>query len=255
VSAWCAEILRTQPRRVCPLIWRTDMLERSVTDLTGAAMNNRCASALVGIALLGLQSCTSSGAPPSIPLDQAIYEVENNLQKAAPVYLPDLIAKDGVTKDRAVEGIQRAQCAAYNENRQNSINSNPFIPVMTKEFSIALAGTFSATGGGGVVGLGGVPVPTGSLSFTVTAGQTQTLTVPLTFYALASLPNVYLSQTLSYYSGVADEVEKKKLGAVVLANREQLDQEVEYLMKNKPTADRCTALKKGAPPVAPPPPP
>ena len=80
---------------------------------------------------------------------------------------------------------------------------------MTKEFSIALAGTFSVAGGGGVAAIGAVP--TESLSFTVTTGQTQTLTVPLTFVTLTSLPNLYLSQNLAYVNA-APEGDQRRNG-------------------------------------------
>ena len=108
---------------------------------------------LVGIALLSvtITGCTSDIAKP-VGLDVALRGVEEDMKAAAGVSLHDVLSRDAIQEDEFNRAILQAQCFYQ--------RPNPLVPVMIKDFTLTLQGTFTSQGKFVVFGLS---VPTGGI--------------------------------------------------------------------------------------------
>nr|WP_321984039.1 hypothetical protein [uncultured Lichenicoccus sp.] len=137
---------------------------------------------LLGVLLAG---CASQSRPVTIAV--ALDELQDQLQAAGAVSVV------GVGPIRFAEAARAAQCKAQ--------AANPELPILTHEITINLTGTFTATGGFalGPSITGGPPF---GISSSLARGQTQGLTLPLTFAALSELPDVAAAQRIALFSGL-----------------------------------------------------
>lgn len=138
---------------------------------------------LAGLALLA--GCAAQSKP--ITIATALHELQSQLQAAGAV------SATGAGPVRFAQAARAAQCEAR--------TANPEVPIVAHEITIDLTGTFTANGGFaiGPAITGGPPF---GLSSSVTRGQTQGLTLPLTFAALSELPDVVAAQRIVLFSGL-----------------------------------------------------
>ncbi|WP_428377241.1 hypothetical protein [Lichenicoccus sp.] len=137
---------------------------------------------LVGVLLTG---CASQSRPVTIAV--ALDELQNQLQAAGAVSVV------GAGPIRFAEAARAAQCKAQ--------AANPELPILTHDITINLTGTFTASGGFalGPSITGGPPF---GISSSLVRGQTQQLTLPLTFAALSELPDVAAAQRIALFTGL-----------------------------------------------------
>ena len=139
------------------------------------------------LVLLGLlvAGCASQSRPVTIAV--ALDELQNQLQAAGAVSVV------GAGPVRFAQAARAAQCKAQ--------AANPELPILTNEITINLTGTFTASGGFalGPSITGGPPF---GLSSSLVRGQTQQLTLPLTFAALSELPDVAAAQRIALFTGL-----------------------------------------------------
>jgi hypothetical protein len=124
-----------------------------------------------------LGGCTYLSQP--VPIKDAMAIVERDLNDASPVALADV----GTGREDVIKvAIRTAQCVQR--------TANPFVPVITGPVSLALQGSIQNQGA-----LAGSATP--SLTFTITQGKQQQVTVPITFVSALGLPNFYMGQQLA----------------------------------------------------------
>jgi hypothetical protein len=200
-------------------------------------------SRLLAVVLLhGTIVACSGGMAKPVGLDVAIRGVEDDLKAASGVSLDDLASDDATQQEDVKQAILRAQCF-YGR-------ANPIVPVMTKEFTLTLQGTF--TGQGHFV-VFGIPVPSGSIGISAAEALQQTLALPISFTSISSLPDVYLQQKASY---VKDVPESKK-GAYLeeaFQTREALQAGMKGLIETY-SEERCRTLSMESRPTVRPVPP
>lgn len=121
----------------------------------------------------------------TIPLSAALQIVEHDVSSTSPVVLGN-IGSVNFNRDDITKAIHQAQCI--------SGTSNPLVPVLSGPISIALQGSIQQAGG---VTPTISATPSLALSYTVTQGEQQQVTVPITFVALSGLPNFYMGQNLA----------------------------------------------------------
>ena len=136
-------------------------------------------------ALALLAGCASQSRP--ITIATALRELQSQLQAAGAV------SATGAGPVRFAQAARAAQCEAR--------TANPEVPIVAHEITIDLTGTFTANGGFaiGPAITGGPPF---GLSSSVTRGQTQGLTLPLTFAALSELPDVVAAQRVVLFASL-----------------------------------------------------
>ncbi len=102
----------------------------------------------------------------------------------------DIIASDIVSPDdvESAEGVRRLENNMRATQRQFCL-SNPSVMLLLQDFSLELEGSFGTSTTAGVSNIG--PAPSGSVSFGVTTGRTQTLKLPVTVTSLSNMPSVY----------------------------------------------------------------
>ena len=98
-----------------------------------------------------LTGCASEIAKP-VGLDVALRGVEEDMKAASAVSLHDILSRDAIQEDEFKKAILQAQCFYR--------RPNPLVPVMIKDMTLTLQGTF--TGQGKFV-VFGVAVPTGGI--------------------------------------------------------------------------------------------
>ena len=149
------------------------------------------------ISLISLCGCSSffEKASEPISIKKGLALVEHDLAQAAPVVLSD-VARNPTGFSSA---IFNAQCL-------NGV-ANPPVPVIVGPIQVALTGSFTTTPSA-QVGWNATG-PSGQLGFQVAAARTQGLTIPVTFVSASALPDVYLSQSLSYLTGLDPQDEEK----------------------------------------------
>jgi hypothetical protein len=119
------------------------------------------------------------GEPKTMPR----LELEKLKAKGQPFPLPP----DFSPRKRLEDEIKLAQCLAG--------TANPFIPVFTGAFSIALQGSFTDTAGAS----GTAPVWGGTLSASFSVSKQQGITVPVTFVTVINVANFYFGQVMAYF--------------------------------------------------------
>lgn len=159
---------------------------------------------LVAIVVLGgaLTGCASEIAKP-IGLDVALRGVEEDMKAASAVSLHDVLSRDAIQEDEFKRAILQAQCFYR--------RPNPFVPVMIKDLTLTLQGTF--TGQGKFV-VFGVAAPTGGIEISTAKALQQTVTLPVNFTSISSLPDVYLQQKAGYVKDLPESEKAKYLEGV-----------------------------------------
>jgi hypothetical protein len=190
---------------------------------------------LITIVLLGgvLAGCASEIAKP-VGLDVALRGVEEDMKAASGVSLHDVLSGDVMQEDEFKSALLQAQCF-YRK-------PNPLVPVIMKDFTLTLQGTF--TGQGRFV-VFGIAVPTGGIEVSTAKALQQTVAFPVNFTSISSLPDVYLQQKASYVKDFPDSEKGKYLGEV-LQDRNTLRQKIKELIANY-SEQRCRQV----PPLAP----
>lgn len=176
---------------------------------------------LLSLVLLGgtVTGCASDMAKP-VGLDVALRGVEEDLKAASAVSLHDVLSRDAVQEDEFKKAIIHAQ---YFYRRPN-----PLVPVMIKDFTLTLQGTF--TGQGRFV-VFGIAVPTGGIELSTAQALQQTVALPVNFASISSLPDVYLQQKASYVKDFPD-AEKSKYLEGALRDRDLLGSTIKTLIAN-----------------------
>jgi hypothetical protein len=190
---------------------------------------------LIAIMSMGLTltSCAGEIAKP-VTLDVALRGVEDDMKAASAVSLHDVLSRDAVQGDEFKTAIVQAQCFYR--------RSNPFVPVMIKDFTLTLQGTFTGQGKFVVFGMA---VPTGGIEINTAKALQQTVTVPVNFTSVASLPDVYLEQKARYVKDLP-EPEKAKYLEGVLKDRDTLRNTITELIRNY-SEQKCRQTSVNAP--------
>jgi len=185
---------------------------------------------LLTIVVLGglLTGCASEIAKP-VGLDVALRGVEEDMKAASAVSLHDILSRDAIQEDEFKKAILQAQCFYR--------RPNPLVPVMIKDMILTLQGTF--TGQGKFV-VFGVAVPTGGIEISTAKALQQTVTLPVNFTSISSLPDVYLQQKAGYVKDLP-ESEKSKYLEGVFSDREILRNTIKVLIASY-SEQRCPQL-------------
>ena len=142
---------------------------------------------VVSMFLVGaLTACANEVAKP-VSLELALKGVEEDMKAASAVSLHDVLSRDPIQEDEFKMAILEAQCFYR--------RPNPFVPVMIKDFTLTLQGTF--TGQGKFVVLG-IAVPTAGIEINTARAVQQTVTLPVNFTSISSLPDVFIQQKANY---------------------------------------------------------
>lgn len=162
-----------------------------------------------------VQGCVPALKPDEstpVGLADALHVLQDQLQGAAPVTLGTIDTNAG--KEEFAKAAKQAQCA-------DKI-ANPLMPVITGAISVALQGSITKASAGTLTAS---LTPSGAYQYTVTRGQQQQVTVPLTFVPLSGIPNFYLGQNLANLNGLSDD-QKKPFISLLMEKRKKLDTEV-----------------------------
>jgi hypothetical protein len=185
---------------------------------------------LITMFVLGgvLTGCASEIAKP-VGLDVALRGVEEDMKAASAVSLHDILSRDAIQEDEFKKAVLQAQCFYR--------RPNPLVPVMMKDMTLTLQGTF--TGQGKFV-VFGVAVPTGGIEISTAKALQQTVTLPVNFTSISSLPDVYLQQKAGYVKDLP-EAEKSKYLEDVFSDREILRNTIKELIASY-SEQRCPQL-------------
>jgi hypothetical protein len=175
-----------------------------------------------------LTGCASEVAKP-VGLDVALRGVEEDMKAASAVSLHDVLSRDALQEDEFKKAILQAQCFYR--------RPNPLVPVMIKDVTLTLQGTF--TGQGKFV-VFGVAVPTGGIEISTAKALQQTVTLPVNFTSISSLPDVYLQQKAGYVKDLP-ESEKAKYLEGVFRDRDILRNTIKELIASY-SEQRCPQL-------------
>ncbi len=181
------------------------------------------------LVLAPLSACATAVKP--ITIAQALSALQSQLQEAG------AINPNGASPAQFAKSVRTAQCQAA--------SADPEVPILAHDITIDLTGSFTANGGFAVgpAITGGPPF---GVSASLTRAQTQGLTLPLSFAALSSLPDVMASQRLALLLDLP--MSEKAAGTRgVLAERDVLRRRIRMLIHGFNPA-RCQA---GAPPAGP----
>lgn len=179
--------------------------------------------------------CAGEIAKP-VGLDVALRGVEDDMKAASGVSLHDVLGRDAIQEDEFNRAILQAQCFYR--------RPNPLVPVMMKDFTLTLQGTF--TGQGRFV-VFGISVPTGGIEIGTAKALQQSVALPINFTSISSLPDVYLQQKGSYVKDFP-ESEKTKYLEEVLKDRDILRNKIKELIAGY-SEQRCRQIATNAPSV------
>lgn len=155
-----------------------------------------------GLAMAGLALLAGCAAPSRpVTIATALHELQSQLQAAGAV------STVGASPAQFAQAVRAAQCEV--------LLANPEVPVVEREITIDLTGTFTANGGF-AVGPSITGGPPFGLSGSLTRGQTQGLTLPLTFTALSELPDVMAAQRAILFSGLPPAVRDTEMRRVLV---------------------------------------
>lgn len=187
---------------------------------------------LIAILLLGgtLTACANEIAKP-VSLDLALKGLEEDMKTASAVSLHDVLSRDATQQDEFRMAILQAQCFYR--------RPNPFVPVMIKDFTLMLQGTF--TGQGKFVLLG-IAVPTGGIEISTAKAVQQTVTLPVNFTSISSLPDVFLQHKAGYVKDFP-ESEKATYLEGAMKDREILRKTISEAIGSY-SEQRCRQLSK-----------
>ena len=190
---------------------------------------------LVAIVFLSgtLAGCASEMAKP-VGLDVALKGVEEDMKAASGVSLHDVLSGDAMQEDEFKGAILQAQCF-YRK-------PNPLVPVMLKDFTLTLQGTFTGQGKFMVFGVSG---PTSGIEINTAKALQQTVAFPVNFTAISSLPDVYLQQKAGYVKDFP-ESEKSKYLEEVFKDRDILRNKIKELIATY-SEQRCGQIPTKTP--------
>jgi hypothetical protein len=191
----------------------------------------RLASSIVLSA--ALSACANEFAKP-VALDLALKGLEEDMKAASAVSLQDVLSRDVVQGEEFKKAILQAQCFYR--------RPNPFVPVMIKDLTLTLQGTF--TGQGKFVVLG-VAVPTGGIEISTAKAVQQTVILPVNFTSISSLPDVFLQQKAGYVKDFP-ESEKVKYLEGALRDRDILRTAISEVIASY-SEQRCRQMSINAP--------
>lgn len=180
-----------------------------------------------------LTACANEVVKP-VSLDVALRGLEEDMKAASAVSLYDVLSRDAIQENEFKKAILEAQCFYR--------RSNPLVPVMIKDFTLTLQGTF--TGQGKFVVLG-MTVPAGGVEISTAQALQQTVTLPVNFTSIASLPDVYLQHKAGYVKDVP-ESEKVPYLEGVLRDRELLRNSIKELIGSY-SEQRCRQTSVNTP--------
>jgi hypothetical protein len=170
-------------------------------------------------------ACAGETAKP-VGLDVALRGVQEDMKAAAAVSLHDVLSRDDIQENEFKAAIVEAQCFYR--------RPNPLVPVMIKDFTLTLQGTFTGQGRFVVFGMA---VPTGGIEIGTAKALQQTVMVPVNFTSVSSLPDVYLEQKARYVKDLP-EPEKSKYLDGVLKDRDLLRSAITELVRSY-SVQRC----------------
>jgi len=182
-----------------------------------------------------IAGCTGEIAKP-VGLDVALRGVEDDMKAASGVSLHDVLSREVIQEDEFNRAILQAQCFYR--------RPNPLVPVMMKDFTLTLQGTF--TGQGRFV-VFGISVPAGGIEIGTAKALQQSVALPINFTSISSLPDVYLQQKGSYVKDFP-ESEKTKYLEEVLRDRDILRNKIKELIAGY-SEHRCRQIATNAPSV------
>ncbi len=151
-----------------------------------------------------LAGCAAPARP--ITIAAALHELQGQLRAAG------AISAAAAAPSAFAAAVRAAQCEAR--------TADPEVPVLAGEITIDLTGSFTVNGGFAVgpAITGGPPF---GLSSSLTRGQTQQLTLPLSFAALSELPDVSAARRLALFSALPQAARARETRRVV-AQRDAL---------------------------------
>lgn len=192
---------------------------------------------LVAIVFLSgtIAGCASEMAKP-VSLDLALRGVEEDMKAASGVSLHDVLSGDAMQEDEFKGAILQAQCFYR--------RPNPLVPVMIKDFTLTLQGTFT---GQGKFMVFGVSVPTSGIEINTAKALQQTVAFPVNFTTISSLPDVYLQQKAGYVKDFP-ELEKTKYLEEVFKDRDILHNKIKELIATY-SEQRCGQISTERPSV------
>jgi hypothetical protein len=173
----------------------------------------------LGLSLLAimLEGC-GGGLSTPVGLDVALRGVEADLKNAAGMSLQDLVSPDAAQEAELKKAVIQAQCF-YRK-------ANPLVPVMTKDFTLTLQGTFTNSGKFMVSGLS---TPAAGVELGTVKALQQTIALPVTFASLSSLPDVFLQQKAIYVKDIDDTRKAPHLDEA-LKDRETMKAKIKELI-------------------------
>ena len=203
-------------------------------NVCGQIVRKHAHRIMAGFLVCGaLAACTNDVAKP-VTLDLALKGIEDDLKAVAAVSLHDVLSRDAIQEDDFKRAVLEAQCFYR--------RPNPLVPVMIKDFTLTLQGTF--TGQGRFVVLG-VAVPTAGIELSTAKAVQQTVTLPVNFTSISSLPDVFLQQKAGY---VKDFPESEKLTYLeaALKDRDRLRNTINEVIATY-SEQRCQKMSMNAP--------
>jgi len=185
---------------------------------------------LIAIMVLNgvLGGCAGEVAKP-VGLDVALRGVEEDMRTAAVVSLHGILIGDARQEEDFKRTVQLAQCFYW--------RADPIVPVISKDFTLTLQGTFTGQGRFLVFG---VPGPAAALDLGTAKAFQQTLALPVNFTSVSSLPDVYLEQKASRAKDLPDS-EKVKYLADVFKDRETIRSKINESIASY-SDDRCRRM-------------
>ena len=202
-----------------------------------------CIRRLVAIVCLsGALAGCADGIVKPVDLDVALRGVEEDMKAASGVSLHDILSGDASQEEEFNRAILQEQCFYR--------RPNPLVPVLNKDFTLTLQGTFTGEGKFMVLG---IPVPAGGIGISAATALQQTLALPVNFTSVSSLPDVYLQQKGSYVKDFP-ESEKSKYLEEVFKDRDFICAKIKELIASY-SEERCRRMLADLPsknhPVAP----
>src|SRR4030095_9315734 len=136
---------------------------------------------VIMVLLCGAVTACASEVVKPVSLNVALRALEEDMKAASAVSLYDVLSRDAIQENEFKKAILEAQCFYR--------RSNPLVPVMIKDFTLTLQGTFTSQGKFVVLGMAG---PAGGVEISTAQALQQTVTLPVNFTSIGSLPDVYL---------------------------------------------------------------
>ena len=172
----------------------------------------KAAGALLLLAAGALAGCEAASRP--ITIAQALDQLQKQLRDAGAI-------NPGVADaDQLAAAARGEQCAA--------MSADPEVPLLAKDITVTLSGSFTATGGFSV---GNAALGTG-LTTSATRGQTQQLTLPLTFVALTNIPDAIEADQLATITASMPAGQRRAAASAARRSRDALAARIDALVQS-----------------------